>query len=533
MNIKKSILIGLFAFIAVIGISSYMAHQALDGMSKMLDYISGPAWNTADGAMEGQIELEKQIITLQRLYGQKIDQASARTQLKEAIERETEALDRMKSQGLLEASQLSALNERLKAYHLLRDQLFNQLLNNESSAENTFKQFDHEVENLLNFISDVEESADSKVEGETESIASLVSGANTKLIGGFILSIFIAIVIFRFSLKIILVPIENVTNELSSLSEGSGDLTVRLPGASRETEVGRLALAFNKFVQKLQALIGQVQESNHSLMAASTQITQSIGMTSAVANAQLNEISHMADAFLKISDSLFKVGDAADRANQASEMAVSSTHIGNNIVVLAQQGVDQIAKEVDNASHVISNLVADSQNISGMLEVIRSIAEQTNLLALNAAIEAARAGETGRGFAVVADEVRNLASRTQESTKSIEAIITNLSAGSAQAVSVMQSAQQQALMIKERIGKTSEAFSDIVKMVEQIKSMNADIARASDDEKQEMAQINSGVNNILKQARNNQDAGEVAQTSRVHLETEVSKIELLLRQFRT
>jgi methyl-accepting chemotaxis protein len=58
-------------------------------------------------------------------------------------------------------------------------------------------------------------------------------------------------------------------------------------------------------------------------------------------------------------------------------------------------------------------LAEDSQNIGGILDVIRGIAEQTNLLALNATIETARAGDHGRGFAVVADEVRTLAQRTQ------------------------------------------------------------------------------------------------------------------------
>jgi len=45
---------------------------------------------------------------------------------------------------------------------------------------------------------------------------------------------------------------------------------------------------------------------------------------------------------------------------------------------------------MQKSSEVVSNLESDSQNIGGVLDVIRGIAEQTNLLALNAAIEAAR-----------------------------------------------------------------------------------------------------------------------------------------------
>ena len=49
---------------------------------------------------------------------------------------------------------------------------------------------------------------------------------------------------------------------------------------------------------------------------------------------------------------------------------------------------------------MIQKLADGSDEIGGVLDVIRGISEQTNLLALNAAIEAARAGEQGREFAV-------------------------------------------------------------------------------------------------------------------------------------
>src|SRR3546814_18317353 len=75
-----------------------------------------------------------------------------------------------------------------------------------------------------------------------------------------------------------------------------------------------------------------------------------------------------------------------------------------------------------------SDLSHHAKAIESILGLIRDIAGQTNLLALNATIEAARAGDAGRGFAVVAQEVKSLAAQTARATDDIATQIASIQA---------------------------------------------------------------------------------------------------------
>lgn len=75
----------------------------------------------------------------------------------------------------------------------------------------------------------------------------------------------------------------------------------------------------------------------------------------------------------------------------------TATENGSEVDSL-QSAMGSLMDVVNSSKETVQTFVANSQNITSVVEVIRDIADQTNLLALNAAIEAARAGEHGRGL---------------------------------------------------------------------------------------------------------------------------------------
>lgn len=213
---------------------------------------------------------------------------------------------------------------------------------------------------------------------------------------------------------------------LSKLTLGiqawQGNLGLRFEPRSQD-ETGRLATAFNQFISRLGVLVGAIRDGSTILLQTSDLLSTTTASVAERAAIQHTATDEMGQGVAALAHSVSEMSHQAEDMENVARDTEMLTSTMSNEMARTVAGITHIDHTMDTVAATVEGLERRSQDIAGIIAVIRSIADQTNLLALNAAIEAARAGEHGRGFAVVADEVRQLAERTSGSTGEIGVMI--------------------------------------------------------------------------------------------------------------
>lgn len=310
-------------------------------------------------------------------------------------------------------------------------------------------------------------------------------------------------------------PLKQMVAMLDDIAKGEGDLTRRLT-TDRADELGMIALGFNTFLSKLQAMISQVVSSVQKVSDSSEHTADIAIRTNQGVQKQMAEIELVATAVHEMTATAQDVARNATHAAEAANHADRAANQGKQTVQDTADSIAALAQEIGRAVTVVQTLAKDSENINAILVAIRGIAEQTNLLALNAAIEAARAGEQGRGFAVVADEVRNLAQKTQQATEEIQTMIQQLQQGTRDVVKVMEDSQSKTEISVKQASQAAEALQSITQAVSVINDMNTQIASAAEEQSAVAEDINRNVTNIGQVA--NEVAGGADEASQASAE---------------
>jgi len=321
-----------------------------------------------------------------------------------------------------------------------------------------------------------------------------VDSANLWTWVGMIIATLLAIAIAYITVSRITKPLAEVNRILDIVA--SGDMTQRLDDSAKD-EFGELSKSCNTLIDSLRSLIKGIISRSTQLAAASEETSAITAESSQAISNQQAQVQQAATATTEMSSTSQTVSNSAQQAlseiKNADKEAERVKGISNN----NKATIEQLAREVDDASQVINKLHQDSASIGSILDVIRGIADQTNLLALNAAIEAARAGEYGRGFAVVADEVRSLASKTQESTQEIQSMIESLQTGAEAAVTAMTKGKQRAVSCVEQTDLASTALDSITFAVSQAHDVSEEISTAALEQQQVAEEISERLESIV------------------------------------
>lgn len=355
-----------------------------------------------------------------------------------------------------------------------------------------------ELQDLINNCTELKLGLAKQTADENSQIASSTTVTTIIVL---VVGVVMAVLIGIFISSTISKPVRKIIKIADKVADGDFDVTINIEG---KDEIGLLGASFRKMTDKLNNTMCYINSASEQVASGSKQVSDSSIALSQGAMEQASAIEELTASIEEISAQTKMNAENASNANEIAEHAK----------VNAENGYEQM-KEMQRA---VDEINSASTSIYKIIKVIDEIAFQTNILALNAAVEAARAGQHGKGFAVVAEEVRNLAARSAKAAKET----TDMIEGS------IKKAETGATIANE----TSEALNKIVENTVKVAEFIGEIAVASNEQAEGIAQINAAVMQVSTVVQTNSATSEESASASEELASQAEMLKDQVSQFK-
>lgn len=274
-----------------------------------------------------------------------------------------------------------------------------------------------------------------------------------------------------------------------------------------KTKVKPVQIAINSLLNEANSLSGsqkEMKQSSEKLQQSSRRQQESIAQISTATN-EINQMMKRSEDIINDSVKL------ANNTRQSSEHGISSMREVEGDLIEIEVTSKQVTSIIDETNEDIEKFAEVMRLIVEKTKMINDIVFQTKLLSFNASVEAARAGDYGKGFSVVAEEIASLASRSGQSAKEIEEI---LSKSNILIHTVVKKLKENSTHAKSRTNeataKIQKSSSNCLNILENVldkatmtQKLNSEMLLAFNEQMKGVDEILRGINSIDSETEEN------------------------------